>query len=141
MVDESLLAFASERQAEAIRAYIKHGSYEKAAKAMGISHTSLANLVKRAKAKAGFYGSVPELGIEKPFQDRGQIASGYSRYFKTEDGGFWIKTKADEAKYRELMQEAIEELKQGIKPIAPINDDGGGGSVRTHTLALVSLLR
>lgn len=124
MVDEKLLAFATERQAEAIRAYIEHGSHAKAAKSLGISESSLYNLLVRVKKKAGAEGLVPELGIDKPFPNTGNIAKGYSRYFKADDGGFWIKTDVPLQRRLEIAEDVIEELRSSIKPIKPIKRSG-----------------
>jgi UDP-2,3-diacylglucosamine pyrophosphatase LpxH len=50
-VDESLIEFATEQQAKAIRAYIEHGSYAKAAAELDINQASFGNLIKRAKRR------------------------------------------------------------------------------------------
>lgn len=122
-VDEKLLAFANERQAEAINAYIEHGTYTKAASVLGINRASLQNLITRAKRKASYKGLVPELGIDKPFPDTDQVVSGYSRWFKTEDGGYWIKTNTDHQAYLAMISDVVDELKQGIPAVPPVTLD------------------
>jgi len=123
MLSETLLEFATPRQAEAIRAYIKHGSQGKAAKSLGIAPSSLHNLVKAVKRKAGAEGYVPELGIEKPFPNTGNIAKGYSRYFQADDGGYWIKTDVPLNERLEIARAAIEAMAEELKPIKPIKLD------------------
>jgi len=65
MVSEGLLEFATERQAVAIRAYLEHGSYGKAAKALGIHESSLHNLIKRTKKHAKRSGCVDQPEVNK----------------------------------------------------------------------------
>ena len=125
LVDERFLQYATERQADAINAYIKHGSIKRAAKSLGINASSCGNLIMRAKRAAGAKSLLPELGIDKPFpQEVSQAVSGYSRYFKTEDGGYWVKTNADKQAYLDLIRETVDELKQEVKPLAPIELSG-----------------
>jgi hypothetical protein len=123
-VDESLIPHATPRQAEAIRAYIAHGSYAKAAKALGVDSSSLQNLIKRVKRKAGAEGNVPELGIDHPFPNTGNMAKGYSRWFRTEDGGYWVKTDVALSERVAIAEAAIEAMGGELKPIKPIKLDG-----------------
>lgn len=122
-IDESLAKHATPRQAEAIRAYIEHGTMQKAAKAIGTNYSSLQNLLARVKRKAGAEGNVPELGINVPFPDTGNMAKGYSRWFRTEDGGFWVKTDVSLTERVAIAQEAIAALSEELKPIPPISLD------------------
>jgi DNA-directed RNA polymerase specialized sigma24 family protein len=54
-IDEKLCEYATDRQAEAIRAYLSHGTYAQAAKTLGIDESSCTNLIKRAKRRAAIF--------------------------------------------------------------------------------------
>lgn len=122
-INESLTKHATPRQAEAIRAVIKNGGVMKAARELGVHHSTITSLVARVKRKAGVEGNVPELGINVPFPDTGNMAKGYSRWFRTDDGGFWVKTDVKLAERIAIAQEAIEALSGELKPIKPIKLD------------------
>lgn len=120
-VDETLLEFATEQQAKAIRAYMEHGSYAKAAAELGINHASCQMLIKRAKRRAAVMGHSPEHDMTKtvpiPY-----VVKGTSTLYG--DDGVqklqWVKTSLDSQKYLELVNEVIDELKQDIKPVPPV---------------------
>jgi hypothetical protein len=121
MIDSKLIEFATEQQANAIRAYIEHGSYEKAAKSLGIANSSCINLIKRAKRKAAMSGYSPEHDMTRTAPDP-FVVKGVSTYYN-EDGkpvGQWVKSSLDSQKQLELIREVIDELKRDIKPVAPV---------------------
>jgi hypothetical protein len=113
----------TDRQREIINAVIKHGGYRPASKIVGTDNSCIRRMVERLKAKAGAEGSVPELGIDKPFPNTGNIAKGYSRYFKADDGGFWIKTDVPMSERVAIAQAAIAALCEELKPLKPIKLD------------------
>ncbi len=126
-IDESLIEFATDQQAKAIRAYIEHGTHEKAAAALGINCSSCQNLIKRAKRRAAVSGHSPEHDMTRtvpiPY-----VVKGTSTLYGTNDDGSlsdvpklqWVKTSLDQQKYLELVTEVIDELKQDIQPLPPV---------------------
>jgi hypothetical protein len=119
-VDESLLPFATERQAEAIRAYLEHG-YKGGCKFLGINESSFGNLLSRVKRRAALAGHAPEHGMTHVVPDP-FVVKGTSTLYD-EDGKprmQWVKTSLDHQKKLDLIQEVIDELKQDITPCQPI---------------------
>jgi transposase-like protein len=88
-VDESLIEFATEQQAKAIRAYIEHGSYAKAAAELGINQASFGNLIKRAKRKMP--GNLPKPTQEEKKREKeleSRITELEQRLHKLRGSGF-----------------------------------------------------
>jgi hypothetical protein len=125
MVSEGLLEFATERQAIAVRAYLEHGSYAKAAKAIGIDKSSFHNLIKRVKRQAAIRGYSPQHDMTRIVPE-GYVVKGVSTYYDEEGKprGQWVKSAIEDQKRLELVREAIDELKNQVKPIKPIKRSG-----------------
>lgn len=120
---EPLKPHATERQREYINAIITHKGYRHAAAKLGVSQGTISESIQRLRKKAGIEGHLPELGIEKSFPGTGHVAKGYSRWFKTEDGGFWIKTDVPLSHRLEIAEAAIKAFQDEIKPLPPIKRD------------------
>ena len=60
---EHLLEFATERQKEVIKLAIEMGSARRAAEALGIHHSTVGEMINRAKMKAAISGVAPEAGM------------------------------------------------------------------------------
>jgi len=120
-IDEKLCEYATDRQAEAVRAYLAHGTYAQAAKALGIDVSSCTNLIKRAKRRAAIAGYSPQHDMTKTVPDP-FVVKGVSTYYDEEGKprGQWVKTSLDSKKHLELIAEVIAELKADVKPVAPV---------------------
>ena len=121
MIDESLKQFATKRQAEAIDAYIKYGSMNKAANALGICKATIQGLLESAKRKAEKKGYSPEHDMTHTVPDSFAV-SGVSTYYDKDGNvsGQWVKSKAVDNKIEELMLSAIEAFKDDIPRVQPI---------------------
>lgn len=118
--DEVLLGYATERQAEFIRAYWATGGATAAAAGFGVDRRAITQALERVKAKAARQGYAPEHDMVHQVPD-GFHAKGVSTYYN-KDGkpaGQWVKTNIDQQRQHQLMLEAVEALKQDIPPTAP----------------------
>jgi hypothetical protein len=113
----------TDKQRATIQAVIDCGGIRAAARHLGKDEKTVRQVVNLLRSRAGAHGSVPELGIEKPFPNTGNIAKGYSRYFKADDGGFWIKTDVPLSQRLAIAEASIAAMKEDIKPLKPIKLD------------------
>ncbi len=120
---QPLIQFCTPRQREYISANHRHRVDSRSWQAIGYRSPHNGRAVYSLKEKAGTLGYVPGLAINQPFPDSGNVAKGYSRWFKTEDGGFLVKTDVPMAKRLEVAQAAIEAMTEQIKPLPPIKRD------------------
>lgn len=104
--DTKLLEFCTERQAEVLQAVWKHGSNQKAAKALGINRRVVDKTVQAIKHKAARQGYSPDHHMVRTAPP-GFLVKGTSTYYNDEGQpvGQWVKTTQD----REAMQQAMEE--------------------------------
>ena len=120
MIDEQLKQFATIKQAETIDAINQHGSIRKAAKALGISPSTVQHSIRGVKKRAAKMGFAPENDmtrtVPEPFAVRG-VSSYYNK-----DGqlaGQWVKSTIDDSKMQLMLQEAIEGFKAEIPKVKP----------------------
>ena len=119
---EILLEFATDRQAEIIRAIIECGSQRKAAKHLGCARTNVDRAVMRAKRTAARQGVSPEDDMTHPSPE-GFVVKGVSSYYG-QDGelrGQWVKTTQDTDKANALLEAAqvlADELEGKAKPVS-----------------------
>lgn len=120
MIDERLLAYATDSQAEAIRAVQEHGGYRAAARALGVDHSSLIHRVRRVRNRAARQGYAPEHDMTKTAPD-GYIVKGVSTYYNRDGdpSGQWVKTDVDQARQIQLLLEALEQGSTNFKPFKP----------------------
>jgi hypothetical protein len=122
VIDESFKEFAiTDRQIEIVDAYIAHGSYRKAADALGVHKGTIQGCLDRLKAKAARQGYSPEHDLTKvapePF-----IVKGYSNYYDA-DGklrGQWVKTTLDQSKLESIVKDFVSVMSEEIKGLAPV---------------------
>lgn len=122
-MDEKLLAFATKRQAEILRALHEHGSYRRAAEVLGVHQSLFYTVAKAVKKKAKLGGYTPEedrLGIvPQPYYVKGRSM------LKDRDGNIvmeWTKTALDRKQIdpQDLIagfREAVEEITTRALPI------------------------
>lgn len=122
MIDPQLASFATVRQLELMEAAEKHGSMRKAATALGLSHSYISRSMKALKRKAARQGYAPEHDMTRTVPD-GFKVRGVSTYYNAEGkaAGQWVKSTADHERQLELMQEALEALREEIPTATPVD--------------------
>lgn len=118
MTDSGLLSFATERQAEYLRAVEEHGSMRAAARALNVAYSGVHASLTALKAKAAQHGYAPDHDMTRPAAP-GYRVKGTSTLY--DEGGNarlqWVKTSADKEQQDELTRLAIEALCADVKPL------------------------
>lgn len=135
----SLMPFAvSDTQRQAIEALSKHGTLCKAAKALGVHHSSLRDRLRKIRTRAAIRGFAPDCDMTKtvpePF-----IVKGVSTLYN-EDGkpiNQWVKSSVEHDKLIAMVREAVSELAADVKPIKPIKRESR--SIDSDLLTLYTL--
>lgn len=121
VIDERLKEWATTKsQAEKIDAVIKHGSYRKAAKALGVCYNAIAETIITVKRRAAKAGYSPEHDLHHPVAP-GQMLKGVTTLYK--DGGVvmqYVKTSADQQAQEEIARATIEAMAKDVKGLAPL---------------------
>ncbi len=145
IIDEGLKQFATDKQVEYIDAFIKHGSYRKAGKALGVNHKTVHSSIISAQRVAQARGYAPEHDFTRPVPEM-FIAKGVSTYYN-KDGkptGQWVKASMDEQKRMQAIEAAIAALCEDVvraKPVAvPVIADSALATVYTLTDSHVGML-
>lgn len=130
-----MIQFATETQAKHLEAIKKYGSQRKAAKALGISRSTIDKSVRRVHEKAALAGFSPEHDMTHPVPDPFYVKGVSSLY----DGSGqlkaqWVKTNLDKERHFEIMKEAIEGLADEVRGLAPLTE---APSVSNHQLLAV----
>lgn len=120
MNDETLLQYATQRQAEHLRAYWTHGTYRLAAKAQGVTERAVWDAVQAVKAKAARQGHAPAHDMTRTAPD-GYHVKGVSTLYDKEGkpAAQWVKTSIDHQRQAEMMREAIEAMAEDLPRLAP----------------------
>lgn len=107
----ALLPYATERQAEVIRAVIEHGSNRQAAAILGVCSSTVDKAVRGVKNAAAKKGYSPDHDMTRPVPD-GFRVKGVSTYYNAEGqpSGQWVKSTADAERQREMMLEAVQAM-------------------------------
>ena len=119
-LDERLKEWATSRQAEYIDAINLHGSLHAAARALGVDRKTIKTAIKSVKHKAATHGYSPDHDLTHTVPEP-YIVRGTSTYYDSEGlpRGQWVKSKLDDQKYLELIQEAIQAFYSDCVPIIP----------------------
>jgi hypothetical protein len=120
-IDETLLSYATERQAEYLNAYWTHGTTAKAAASLGVSERNITLAFTRVQAKAARQGYAPDHDMTRTVPD-GFKVKGVSTYYN-KDGkptGQWVKTNADHARQAEIMAEVVAAMREDVRPVAAV---------------------
>jgi hypothetical protein len=121
VLDDNLKQFATPRQIEYIDAVNEHGSFRKAASALGVCKGSVQGSIDIVKRKAARQGYSPEHDMTHIAPDP-FLVKGISTYYN-KDGkptGQWVKTSVDQQKLELILQETIAALKDDIPRVNPI---------------------
>ncbi len=118
--DETLLTYATERQAEYMKAYWEHGSYTKAAAALGVSDRNISLAFARVKAKAAQQGHSPEHDMTRQVPD-GFKLRGVSTLYDKEGkmAAQWVKSSADRDRQAAMIIEAINGMADELPRLLP----------------------
>lgn len=120
MIDTELKKWATARQTEYIDAVNLHGSARGAGKAMGISHAVIIRAVSAVKKKAAMQGYAPEADMTRPIPDPLVLRGTSNLYGK--DGELklsWVKTRLDETKARDAIEEWVHWLVEDAVALSP----------------------
>lgn len=114
-------AYATARQLDYIKAVEKHGSNNKAAKALGVGRRSVDISLKRLVARVARQGHSPDHDMTHTTPDGFHIKGVSTNYGA--DGQIkqqWVKTNIDRERQNELIQEAIHELSRDLPKLKPV---------------------
>lgn len=121
----SLHQFATVRELEYLDAVEKHGSNQKAAKALGVSRRTVDRSMLALKARAASKGYAPDHDMTKTCPV-GFSVKGVSTYYDEEGKprGQWVKTSVDQRARDEAMREAFEAMAEELPRIPPVKAPG-----------------
>lgn len=121
MIDDRLFGYATERQQDYLKAVQEHGSFLKAARALGVHRRTVQGAVERVKAKAARQGYSPEHAMTRTVPD-GFMVRGVSTYYDKEGNpsGQWVKASADTQRQEEILKAAYEALSDDLPRLAPV---------------------
>lgn len=114
-------AYATARMLEYIEAVEKHGSNNKAAKALGVGRRTIDISLKRLVDRVARQGYSPDHDMTHTTPDGFHIKGVSTNYGP--DGQIkqqWVKTNIDRERQNELIQEAIHELSRDLPKLKPI---------------------
>lgn len=120
MTQVELCDFATSRQKQILAALASEGSHSKAAKLLGCDKALIGQAVKAVKKKAALQGFAPEADLTKVIPEP-LVLRGTSTYYDGEGQvrGQWVKTKVDETKAREAIEEWVSWLVKDAAGKAP----------------------
>lgn len=138
MIDPKLLEFCrTHAQRENIEAIIKHGSANKAAKALGKYRRSVDQSLATVKGYAAKQGYSPDHDMTHLVPD-GYHVKGTSTYYNS-DGkptAQWVKSSIDRERQQELMREAIEAMAEDLPKLKRV---AGPKKVNADLMAIYPL--
>jgi len=117
----ALLEFCeTERQREAVQAWAKTGTYRPAAELLGINERNTRKILARVRKLAEKRGYSPAHDQVHTVPES-QIVKGVSTLYDADGNKSlqWVKTSLNHDALLELMREAVDELKQDVKPRKP----------------------
>lgn len=114
------------RQKEVLEAIIKHGNNVRAAKALGLTRSTVQHSVRAVKRHAARRGYSPEHDYHHG-QPEGFLAKGVSTLYG-EDGEKklqWVKSSIDHEKQRELIEAGLKQMASELPKLPPIKRTPG----------------
>lgn len=115
-----LTDYATERQAKIIKAYEEHGTYNGAARALGIHRSRVQEVVKIVSKRAAMSGYAPESDMVRTVPAP-YIVKGVSTLYDREGNVYaqWVKSKLDNNQVFEAIREWVDTLVVDIKGQSP----------------------
>ncbi len=113
--DSDLASFATVRQLEYMEAMEKHGSYRKAAAALGVNTRTMERALEALNKKAALRGYSPAHDMNKVVPD-GFLVKGVSTYYGKdgEKAGQWVKSTLDADRVEAMRRAAMEVMCEDI---------------------------
>lgn len=121
MTDDTLVRWATTREAEIFAAVQEHGSTHKAAAALGISQSNVSRAMARLRARSAAAGYSPEHDMTHVVPD-GFRVKGVSTYYNKEGKptGQWVKSAVDRERTEQLVREAVAALSEDVRGLSPL---------------------
>ncbi len=121
MTDQNLRKWATDRELKYLDAIEEQGSRTKAAKKLGLHHSTVARAIELLEKRAARSGYAPAYNMTHPAPD-GFLTKGTSTYFGKDgqQGGQWVKTDIDRERQAEIMREAFGAMAENVPRLAPI---------------------
>ncbi|MEI6619982.1 MAG: LysR family transcriptional regulator [Betaproteobacteria bacterium] len=116
---DHLIQFATLREIEFIEAIDKHGSVDKAAKALGCNSRNISRAMARLRIRAA-----KQLATEHDYRKpvpAGYKISGVSQYFNNQGelAGQWVKTTSDREQQHQAMLAAADAMAEDLPRLSP----------------------
>lgn len=123
MIDEKLKQWADERQIQRIDAVNKCGTYEKAAKSLGVTRNAVHQSIAIVKRNAARQGYSPDHDMTRTVPD-GFKVRGVSTYYNAEGkaSGQWVKSSADEERRKQIIEETYKAMAADLPRMLPISE-------------------
>lgn len=125
-LDENLLEFATEREAEYLKAVNEHGGQRAAARVLGCAQSAISRAMGRLKVRAAMRGYSPDHDYTEA-APVSHTMKGVSTLYKTdpETGEKrvalqWTKSELSKERQFEIMKEAIAGLVEDVDRLAPV---------------------
>lgn len=134
-IDPKLYEFATVRQLELLEAIDKHGSYRRAATALGITKGTLDTAIARVRGKAALAGHAPAHDMVHTVPD-GYMVKGVSSLYD-KDGKLsaqWVKSSADAQRRAEMHKAALDAMCEEIVRIPALAAPAGGATAPVQRL-------
>lgn len=116
ILDPALREYATPLQWKKMEAVAEHGSYRKAAEALGCTKSNISGAVWAVQKRAAQHGCHVDIATPAP---PGFLVKGTSTLYDMQTGDAkiqWVKTKLEDEQLYAAMQEAVAELCEDIKP-------------------------
>lgn len=120
-IDPELRSFATPRQLEYIDAIEKHGSNQKAAKAMGLTRRTVDKGMDLLRQNAALRGYSPAHDMARTVPE-GYKVKGVSTFYNSKGvaTGQWVKSSADDLRRQEMFRAAFEALSDDLPRLPAI---------------------
>lgn len=117
-MDAQLVSFATARELDYLEAIEKHGSHNKAAKALGVGRRTVDKAIQNLKFKAARQGYSPEHNMTKPVPNGFALRRHSAHYTKGQLDQEWVIAEPDAAAREQALQLFAETLADSVKGIA-----------------------